>query len=81
VNVRLAAVDALQRFSTDMRVRRGLRQALPLQTSPLVQIALIDWIADSGDRQSAEQLKALKQQAELNPAVEARLTQALDRFR
>jgi hypothetical protein len=42
VNVRLACVDALRRFSGQDRVRRGTIQALGESSFPLVQIALID---------------------------------------
>ena len=42
VSVRLAALDALQRFSDSPNVRNDLVESLPRQTSPLVQISLID---------------------------------------
>src|SRR5437867_11326010 len=41
-NVRLAAVDALQQFSDQPMVRQGLDQAVTRQSSPLVQIALVE---------------------------------------
>jgi hypothetical protein len=81
VNVRLAAVDALQHFSSDMRVRRGLRESLAMQTSPLVQLALIDWAVDSADRQSVDTLDQLQKQPDVNPAVKVRLTRAIDKLR
>jgi HEAT repeat protein len=40
-NVRLAALDALSKFSSESPVRQALIKALSTQTDPLVQIELI----------------------------------------
>lgn len=77
VNVRLAAVDALRQFSSRAPVRRGLREAIARQDSPLVQIALIEWAVDARDLGSAPQLERLAAKGELHPAVKARLDEAL----
>lgn len=81
VNVRLAAVDALRQFSSNVAVRRGLRSSLTRQTSPLVQIALIDWAMESKDRGSAAALRQLDEQPELNPEVRSRVKAALAELR
>ena len=52
VDVRLAAVDALRRLSTEAEVRARLASALDRQDSPLVQIALIDALSDSRSPQA-----------------------------
>ena len=57
VNVRLACVDALRRFSGQDQVRRGTIQALAESSFPLVQIALIDYIVENKDRQAADALR------------------------
>src|SRR4029077_8361605 len=44
VNVRLATIDALERFSSEESVRRAAVAAMDRQTSPFVQIALIDFM-------------------------------------
>jgi hypothetical protein len=49
VNVRLAAVDALRRFAASPETRRAVVEALPSQTTPLVQVALIDLLVDFKD--------------------------------
>ncbi len=49
VNVRLACVDALRRFSEQDVVRRGTVQALAGSSYPLVQIALIDFMVETKD--------------------------------
>lgn len=81
VNVRLAAVDALKQFAAKTPVRRGLRESLLRQDSPLVQIALIDWAVESKDRGSIGVLEQLGQQPELNQAVQMRVSNALARLK
>jgi hypothetical protein len=72
VNVRLKTVEALGRFAQREAVRRGALDALPRQTSPLVQIALIDLVLQAAGRESADALRQLSQDAMLNAAVRAR---------
>jgi hypothetical protein len=72
VNVRLAAVDALYRFSDRPAARQGLVQALIRQDSPLVQIALIDAIVDLQEKQAAEALRRLSSDGGVNQAVRER---------
>jgi len=68
-NVRLAAVDALYLFRDDARVREGLVGSLTRQTSPLVQVALINLLADIKETRAAEALKSLIADRELRPEV------------
>ncbi len=42
VNVRLAAIDALQRFADQGNVRSGLEQSVTRQTSPLIENTLLE---------------------------------------
>ena len=72
VNVRLAAVDSLSQFSNQPEVRQGLTQALVRQSSPLVQIALIDLLVAIQERRSVETLKHLSEDQKLNQAVKQR---------
>ncbi|HTT64337.1 MAG TPA: zf-HC2 domain-containing protein [Bryobacteraceae bacterium] len=60
VNVRLAAVDALRRFASSPSVRGSLDRSLAKQSSPLVQIALIDFIVDTRDTSAVPSLVALE---------------------
>jgi hypothetical protein len=66
LNVRLSAVDALERFAANPDVRRALIDAISVQDSPLVQIALIDLLAqiDARDAVPALQKVALDSQAD-----------------
>ncbi len=51
INVRLSAVSALEeKYAGDPQVRRALADAVPLQDSPLVQVALIDLLVQLKDK-------------------------------
>jgi Putative zinc-finger len=80
VNVRLATIDALKRLSTRDVVRRGVIEALPRQTSPLVQIALIDFIVEKSGREAADTLRRLSMDDMLDQAVRARAVQGLQQI-
>jgi HEAT repeat protein len=59
VNVRLASVDALKRFAERDVVRRAAVDALDTQRSPLVQMALIDFVVETQDRGAVGALRKL----------------------
>jgi hypothetical protein len=69
VNVRLSAVDALYLFYNNPTVKEGLIQSISNQTSPLVQVALIDLIVSMKERRAVDSLRQLIQDEELNPDV------------
>ena len=72
VNVRLACVDALRKFSTQDQVRRGTIQALGEASFPLVQIALIDYMVETKDKSAVDALRRLSEDAMVNEAVRGR---------
>ena len=72
VNVRLATVDALRRFSEQPIVRSGAARALTDAPSPLVQIALIDFVVETKDAEAVGALRRLSQDATANDAVRRR---------
>jgi hypothetical protein len=72
VNVRLASLDALEKFSNDAGVRKELVDSISLQDSPLVQIALIDAVVHMHDHDAALQLKKVTADSQLNEAVRQR---------
>lgn len=72
VNVRLAAVDALQKFSGVDLVRQNLTQSLPKQDSPLVQIAIIDMLAQLRSRGAVSTLEKLSKDQSADPMVRQR---------
>ena len=77
VNVRLASIDALERFSDLDVVRRATLEALPRQTSPLVQITLIDFVAATSGAASAPMLRQISTDEMLDQAVRRRAAQSL----
>lgn len=49
INVRLSAVEALAQHADDSLVRAGVLSVLPRETAPLVQIAMIELLANARD--------------------------------
>ena len=80
VNVRLAAVDALRRFAASPETRRAVVDALPSQTTPLVQVALIDLLVDFKERDATGVLKRLAANGEVNDGVRQQAEWALEKL-
>ena len=80
VNVRLATIDALERFASRDDVRRATIQAIERQPSPLVQIALIDYMVKTNQRESATTLRRLAQDPQVDGAVRARAAWGLQQL-
>ena len=76
-NVRLAAVDALYLFRDRPGVRESLVKSLSVQSYPLVQVALIDFLVEVRETRAIEALKKLIDAGELTPEVKARAEQGL----
>jgi hypothetical protein len=79
-NVRLASLDALEKFTSDAKVRKALEQSIPLQQSPLVQIALIDSLVHIRDNGAAKELKQLSGNTSVNAAVRQRAQWGLEKL-
>jgi hypothetical protein len=78
-NVRLATIDALKRFGANADVKRGTIEALDRQTSPLVQLALIDFLVETNGAASAPALRRLSEDPMADQAVRARAALAVQR--
>lgn len=76
-NVRLRTVDALRRFADHDPVRRGAIDALSRQTSPLVQMALIEFVLEVGGRDAAEALGRLASDPMVDEVVRAQARRGL----
>jgi len=72
VNVRLSAVDALYLFADREEVRAAITASLARQTSPLVQIALIDLMVALKEKRAAAALKKLVDDGQILPEVRQR---------
>jgi HEAT repeats/Putative zinc-finger len=77
VDVRLAAVDAMRKFTDNPVGRNGIAQALGKQDSPLVQIAILDEIVETRDKSAAPSLRALVANQDANPEVKQHAQWAL----
>jgi hypothetical protein len=80
VNVRLASIDALKRFAERDVVRRAAVEALDTQKSPLVQMALIDFVVETQDHGALGALRRLSGDAQVNEAVRARAMWGIDQL-
>jgi hypothetical protein len=80
VNVRLAAVDALRRFSASPETGRAALQSLSRQTTPIVQAALIDLLVDLKDPEAAPELRRLSGNETANEGVRQRAQWALEKL-
>ncbi|MGO9259110.1 MAG: zf-HC2 domain-containing protein [Bryobacteraceae bacterium] len=80
VNVRLSAVDALAKFAANPEIRRALVDSLPVQDSPLVQIALIDLLVQLNDTEALPTLHKLAADAQTDEAVRQRAAAAAQKL-
>ena len=80
VNVRLAAVNALANFADNEYVRHELVKSLSLQSSPLVQISLIDLLASIKETESSSSLIRIINDPDINTHVKERARKALKQF-
>jgi len=80
VNVRMAAVESLHAFGASPVTRTAIGQSLPKQTSPLVQIALIDLLVDLKAADAATELKRLSADETVDGSVRERAKWALGRL-
>jgi hypothetical protein len=80
INVRLSALDAVEKFSGDPAVRKALVESISHQDSPLVQIALIDAVVHMRDNTAATELRKLTGDREVNAAVRQRAQWGLQKL-
>lgn len=79
-NVRLAALDALEKFNGNGAVRKAIVNSLYIQNSPLVQIALIDALVHMRDSEAAQPLRKLSGDTAVNVAVRQRAQWGLEKL-
>ncbi len=80
VNVRLASLDALEKYADDNSVRKALLDSISVQDSPLVQIALIDAMVHIRDTDAKNEFRKLTRDAEINAAVRQRAQWGLEKL-
>ena len=80
VNVRLSAVDALQKFATGPEVAQAILNSIPGQESPLVQIALVDMLVQINARATVPGLTRISQDPQIDQMVRQRAAWALHKM-
>lgn len=80
VNVRLSAVDALAKFAANPEVRRAIVDSLPVQDSPLVQVALMDLLVQIRDKDAAPAIRRLAQDPAADETVRQRAAANLQKL-
>jgi hypothetical protein len=80
VGVRMAAVEALHAFGASPVTRTAIVQSIPKQTSPLVQIALIELTVDLKITDAAMELKRLSSDETVDASVRERAKWALGKL-
>ncbi|MBI5215586.1 MAG: HEAT repeat domain-containing protein [Ignavibacteriae bacterium] len=73
VNVRLAALDALVRNDGEQTIKKELLESLPKQSSPLVQIEIVDWLIQVREKTSLNILNRMLNNPDVNKAVKERI--------
>jgi hypothetical protein len=80
INVRLSAVDALEKFAADPEVARAMVDSIPGQESPLVQIALIDMLVQWNARGVVPDLARMSKNVQMDEMVRQRAAWALHKM-
>ncbi len=81
VDVRLAAAEALNKYSGKPRVRQAIAESLPMQDSPLVQLTLIDSLVAYKERRAEPAMQKLALDRDLDPTVKTRIDRALQELK
>jgi len=79
-NVRLSALEALFPHADREAVRTGVLAALPRETSPIIQLAMIDFVAATRDRAATPTLQEISRSVTLDPTVRDAAQRALVQF-
>jgi hypothetical protein len=77
INVRLSIVEALSQHADDSLVRAGVLSALPRESAPLVQVAMIELLAGTRDEASKPVFEKLSHDAAVDQNVREAARRAL----
>ncbi|MBP6794073.1 MAG: HEAT repeat domain-containing protein [Saprospiraceae bacterium] len=73
INVRLAAIEALQKYTAEAWVRGELVKSIALQSSPLVQVALAECMVSIKEKSSIQELEKVVRNKDTPEPVKKRL--------
>lgn len=77
INVRLSIVEALSQHADDSLVRAGVLSALPRESAPLVQVAMIELLAGTRDEESKPVFEKLSRDNAIDQNVREAARRAL----
>ncbi|MDO6390862.1 HEAT repeat domain-containing protein [Pontibacter sp. BT731] len=77
VNVRVAASEALYKFSHKKVVRQALAESLKLQTDPIMQLTLIDMLVNIKEKEAVGELEEMANRKDLLPIVKSKAAEGL----
>ena len=80
VNVRLAALDALSGAMDESDVRKTLVNTLSTQSSPLVQLAMVELVVESREKGALDTFNKMKNDPKVNKAVRTRIQQGIQQL-
>lgn len=78
VNVRLAALEALQAYAKEPHVREGLVRSIAKQDSPLVQVALAELMLALQEKSSVSELQKVLEQKKTPKEVKEKIKKTID---
>jgi len=78
--VRLSAVEALEKYAAKNEIRRALEDAVAVQESPTVQVALIELLVHVNDTDSAPMLQKVSHDPDTDETVRQQAAQALQKL-
>jgi hypothetical protein len=81
INVRLSVVEALSQHADDSLVRAGVLSALPRESAPLVQVAMIELLAGARDESAKPVFEKLSRDEALDRNVREAARRALAALR
>lgn len=81
VNVRIAAIDALQGYWNQAGARETMVESIAFQTSPLVQSAIADAMLTLGEKQAIAEFEKLMRDQQINEAVVPKIESTIDQLK
>ena len=76
-NVRLAALEALKPYAKQSAVREELVKSIAKQDSPLVQVALAEFMATIQEKKSVKELQKLLQNENTPIEVRSKINESI----
>ncbi len=80
INVRLASLDALLKFTNLPEVRKGLIESIKIQESPIVLMELASVLIQLQDKNSLKELKNLLKKEDLDPNLRLTIEDGIKTF-